>query len=408
MLSSGFSLYYLLFLLMEYTYYLATLADPSSALENTGQTPAKVTLVSLGRPWQNEQRIGRPARNLPKYFRRVSAGPPSSKDVRIVSSLLTAVRVVRGVTQAELAARSGISQAEISHLEAGRRDATPSRLAALASALDVPTDLLVGEVDPPRILHLLQASLPSRAIHRLRAEVTLAGIRLDLLLSDASPAHELPSAHASTAAEAAHALRVAWHVPPGPIANLVTLVETHGIACLLRDLSQVKVHALGNWRAPERAFLFLNASSPPRKRRLALAHELGHALMSTGPSKQAEAGADAFAHEFLMPRADIEGQLWNLTWSRLGALEEEWGVPALTIAGRARDIRAISTTHHRRLRAELLDMGSDASAATTERPTLVASAIRRRGVSLAETAVDALTSAEELRRDYLAGAEATR
>ena len=70
---------YLLFLFMEYNYYLPTLPDPPQPLENTGQTPAKVTLADLGFPWQIESRIAEPAQELPEYSgrSRVTQHPPT-------------------------------------------------------------------------------------------------------------------------------------------------------------------------------------------------------------------------------------------------------------------------------------------------------------------------------------------
>ena len=58
------------------------------------------------------------------------------------SSCLKAVRTWRGLTQAELATRSGLNQGYVSELEARAKSGTPETLSKLAAALDVPAGWL--------------------------------------------------------------------------------------------------------------------------------------------------------------------------------------------------------------------------------------------------------------------------
>ncbi|MCC6736945.1 MAG: helix-turn-helix transcriptional regulator [Bauldia sp.] len=58
---------------------------------------------------------------------------------------LKAIRHWRGLTQAELAARSGTDQGMISALEAGRRRGSSPVWRSIAAALDVPMETIVPE-----------------------------------------------------------------------------------------------------------------------------------------------------------------------------------------------------------------------------------------------------------------------
>lgn len=58
------------------------------------------------------------------------------------NSLLRSLRKWRGLTQADIAARTGLAQGYVSDLEAKRRDGTPETLDKIAAALDVPADWL--------------------------------------------------------------------------------------------------------------------------------------------------------------------------------------------------------------------------------------------------------------------------
>lgn len=56
---------------------------------------------------------------------------------------LTALRIMAGLSQAELSRRSGVSQGHISELESGAKKASPKTIKALATALSVPIPALV-------------------------------------------------------------------------------------------------------------------------------------------------------------------------------------------------------------------------------------------------------------------------
>ncbi len=58
-------------------------------------------------------------------------------------SLLRAVRNWRGLTQAEVAEKSGLTQGYLSDLEAGKREGTPQTLRKIAEAMGVDPVMLV-------------------------------------------------------------------------------------------------------------------------------------------------------------------------------------------------------------------------------------------------------------------------
>ncbi|RBP14064.1 Xre family transcriptional regulator [Roseiarcus fermentans] len=61
------------------------------------------------------------------------------------ASLLAAVRKWRGLSQAELAQRTGLRQGAVSDLETGRRKGAQPTLERIASALDVPLNWIVSK-----------------------------------------------------------------------------------------------------------------------------------------------------------------------------------------------------------------------------------------------------------------------
>ena len=64
---------------------------------------------------------------------------------------LKAAKVLRGITQSELALKAEIPASSISHFEAGSRKPSFDNLHRLAHALAVTTDFLLGRVDDPEL-----------------------------------------------------------------------------------------------------------------------------------------------------------------------------------------------------------------------------------------------------------------
>lgn len=65
----------------------------------------------------------------------------------IFQERLRTARRMRGMEQAQLAAKAGLPAASISHFEKGNRKPSFDNLRRLARALDVSTDFLLGTVD---------------------------------------------------------------------------------------------------------------------------------------------------------------------------------------------------------------------------------------------------------------------
>lgn len=331
-----------------------------------------------------------------------------------VLSLLEAARVASGLTQAELAAKSGVAQGVISKFESGRL-VMDSRVDLLASALEVPVSLVNGSTARAphvRVFHRKQASLPAKAANKLRADLELAHVRIGrLLLGEGDGQEGVPRLPLKTRLEMpsdkARAVRKLWGLPPGPISNIVELLESRGVPCLTWDVASARVDAIASWPEDAPPVVMLGSHAPGDRLRFTVAHELGHAVMHDLPAPECEREADEFAAEFLMPRADIKDALQGATIPRLAELKSEWGTSIAALARRARDVGAISDSAYRGLNIELSMSGhrkSEPVYIEPEQPSLVRDVIHRRqaeGESLTAIAAEALISVDELQRQYL-------
>jgi transcriptional regulator with XRE-family HTH domain len=67
------------------------------------------------------------------------------------SERLKAARELRGLSQAELAEKTGLQPSAVSHFESESRSPSFDNLKRLADALDVTTDYLIGRADSPSV-----------------------------------------------------------------------------------------------------------------------------------------------------------------------------------------------------------------------------------------------------------------
>ena len=73
--------------------------------------------------------------------------PESNRPTEVFPNRLKKARELRGLSQAAVAARSGMQVSAVSHFETGGRKPSFDNLRRLAQALDVTTDYLIGRVD---------------------------------------------------------------------------------------------------------------------------------------------------------------------------------------------------------------------------------------------------------------------
>ena len=263
---------------------------------------------------------------------------------------IATARRARGLTQAALAERVGLTQAALSRHENDLREPTEPLLEEIADALGLAPGLLrqadrmggalaVGAhmrrraTAKPTVWRRLEAQLNLYRLHveRLLDEVDL---RADQTIPWLDPFEYEPAA-------AARLLRMQWRMPAGPVRNLTGWMENAGCLIFGADFATNRVDGLSQWRGPY-PVVMLNTSAPTDRRRLTLAHELGHlCLHSQGVPDDVEADATAFAAEFLMPEETIRPQLRNLTIGRLHDLKRVWGVSMQALIERSHQLGAI-------------------------------------------------------------------
>ena len=281
-----------------------------------------------------------------------------------IGEVLATARRARGMTQEELAEAAAVTQAALSRYEHGLREPDSEVLQRLARSLGV-TPALLERGDRMRggiavaahmrrratakvsIWRSLEARLNMLRLHtmELHEEVTM---RAELQVPTFDPAEDDP-------ADAARMLRVQWRLPVGPVHSLVSWMEAAGVLIFEEDFgSAARVDGLSQW-AEDHALVLLNASAPADRKRLTLAHELGHLILHAHyADEEMEDQANRFSAEFLMPAAEIKPMLrGRLTLSRLVDLKRYWGTSIQSLIERAFHLGVLSAQERSSLYKQL-------------------------------------------------------
>jgi Zn-dependent peptidase ImmA (M78 family)/transcriptional regulator with XRE-family HTH domain len=268
---------------------------------------------------------------------------------------LRVARELVGLSQNELATQVGLSPAAISQFESGAARPSPDTLAALSAALRVPA---VFFAQPVTETHegFFRSLRRTTVVDRRRARA-VAHVAHDLALAAAaagrfviSDVPRIPASGLDASFEEieriAGQVRARWGVPPGPIIDIVELLETHGVVVIRLPLDSMDVDAF-SLPFTDHPVVVLGTDKNDRARsRFDGAHELAHLVLhgeQIWGIKQVEIQAHRFAAAFLLPADEILDQFpTTIDWPRLFELKQYWQVSLAALLMRARTLRRIS------------------------------------------------------------------
>lgn len=274
---------------------------------------------------------------------------------RLGEALHTA-RIAAGLTQAQLADRSEVTQAALSRYENGLREPDPATLDRLTSAVGVNTRLLnnmsevIGSIATEAHMRR-RATAPVRVWRRQEASINVLRAQMGLLLSviDYHPPNTVPILDPIEYPphEAARLVRAQWRMPQGPVRNLTAWMESAGCLIVERDFGSPRVDGLSQWIG-DHPIIMINSRVPTDRKRLTLAHELGHIVMHSEPvhlSAQSEEEAMRFAAEFLMPAHLIRPELRQRSLGHFANMKRKWMVSMAALIERAHNLGTITQTN---------------------------------------------------------------
>ncbi|MEM7046959.1 MAG: XRE family transcriptional regulator [Pseudomonadota bacterium] len=281
--------------------------------------------------------------------------------------LLVLARDSRGMTQADLASNSGVTQAYISKLE-NRLIDKPSdeTVQLLAKALGYQEAFFYNDERRqalPPFHHRKRSRLSKRTLSRIEALVDIDRMRAERLFRsyEEEPVWNLPTygrqGITCSPEEAARHLREAWRVAKGPIGNLTRLVQEAGVVVIELDFQTTDWDGVSSRYKGTPPIVFLNSRTPGDRRRFTLAHEIGHLMLHDGQKDvgvyksdaEKESEANDFAAEFLAPAREIKRYLMYPKLDKLARTKVYWGVSIKALIYRCKTLNLVTDWQYKRL-----------------------------------------------------------
>lgn len=278
--------------------------------------------------------------------------------------MLKLARDARELTQADLAKKSGITQAFISKLEHGLHvQPGEEAMQQMADALGFPVSFFTQKeraLGFPPFHYRKRARLGAKPLARIGAVINIRRMHIAKLLRsyDMEVPKPIPlvdlDAEGLTPERVAERLRAYWMLPRGPIVNVTELVEKAGGIVVPTTFGTNLLDGLSFRSEGMPPLFFMSKDVGGDRFRFSLAHELGHMVMHLIPADDGkmENEAHRFAAAFLMPAAEIKPYLIDAKLSSLGRVKAYWKVSIKALIKRAYDLKLITDSQYKNLNAQ--------------------------------------------------------
>ena len=269
------------------------------------------------------------------------------------------------LSQKELSERTGISQSTLSKFEIGLSVPNLLQVKQLAKALGVlPSFFFIqspaySSMTP---MYRKRASISQKEVNKAASigAIIVAQVQTVLnvvgLNNRCSLPYLPPDEYSDGSAGVARAARAYMGLPSGPVIDLTSTMEDHGIMIFFRTDFSEKIDGYTIYPSTfSFPFTFINSLCQGERVRMTLAHELGHIFMHKFDTPNCEEEAWDFAGEFLMPEDEftdnLPSRITNLR--ALLPLKFKWKVSLGAIAQRLWKLNIISDNTFRYLRIQL-------------------------------------------------------
>lgn len=269
------------------------------------------------------------------------------------------------MSQKELSEKSGLSQSTLSKFEIGLSTPNLEQIKHLAKALEVQASFFY--LSSPAYLSITpmyrrRITISQKDVKKAAAIGAITVAQIDSILqatgldNKCSLPYIAPEEYPNGSIDVARAAREYMGLPAGPVMNITSCMEDHGIMIFFRKDFPEKIDGYTIYPSSfSFPYTFVNSLCQGERVRMTLAHELGHIFMHKFDTPNCEEEAWDFAGEFLMPEEEFTDNLPNkLTNLRfLLPLKFKWQVSLGAIVQRLKKLEIINDNTYKYLRIQL-------------------------------------------------------
>lgn len=289
-----------------------------------------------------------------------AAAPPKR---RLIVGRLKDARIAALMNQSELADVVGITRQAISAYEQGEKSPDSQTLEKISAVLRQPISYFTSDDAP---IFGAFSSLFLRAVGPATKRRNMACVVLSKWFAQVTtyldglvnfPEVKVPQVSPSSNSGrydpeeielAAEECRKLWQLGVGPLSNVVSLLEAHGITVCRHELNGETVEAFSFWSG-NRPFVVLSSQKNSAARsRFDAAHELGHLILhrwigadeleDPKKLKEIEREADRFASAFLLPRRSFQAEIFTTRLDAFVSLKRRWNVSIQAMVYRCKQL----------------------------------------------------------------------
>lgn len=291
-------------------------------------------------------------------------------------------RIGRGLSNAELAERVGVTAQAISQYELGQTTPRGDVLARICTVLNLPlsffgnSDHTFEPPEGPIFFRSLKSSSPrSQDMMHVRAKwswrlfshfekfINFPEVKMFELDSLKEPGEWTQQEINKLATD----VRKNWGLGVGPISNVTALMENNGIVISRAYIGDVKLDAFSHWRG-SRPIMFLSSDKASAVRsRFDAAHELGHLILHTHINLSEikdvrhrnkvltaiEKEANTFASAFLLPEETFCKDVYSSSLSHFISLKRRWKTSIAAMIYRCESLGILSDNQVLYLRKQM-------------------------------------------------------
>jgi Zn-dependent peptidase ImmA (M78 family)/transcriptional regulator with XRE-family HTH domain len=282
---------------------------------------------------------------------------------RLIVGRLKDARIAALMNQSELADAVGITRQAISAYEQGEKSPDSQTLEKISAVLRQPISYFTSDDAP---IFGAFSSLFLRAVGPATKRRNMACVVLSKWFAQVTtyldglvnfPEVKVPQISPSSNSGrydpeeielAAEECRKLWQLGVGPLSNVVSLLEAHGITVCRHELNGETVEAFSFWSG-NRPFVVLSSQKDSAARsRFDAAHELGHLILhrwigadeleDPKKLKDIEREADRFASAFLLPRKSFQAEIFTTRLDAFVSLKRRWNVSIQAMVYRCKQL----------------------------------------------------------------------
>lgn len=297
---------------------------------------------------------------------------------RLFPSRLVEARVAKRLNMSELARLIGVSPQVVSMYELGNRQPDGKILSRIAHELNQPIRYFtterfdLGDINKPAFFRSFKSKTKktnrmcevwrmwlNEIVGYLEGYVDFPSVSIPHLGTDWTRKN-YPNEYIE---EIAELCRRIWGLGDGPIANLVTLIESNGFIVTRAEFGVDNVDAFSYWNK-SRPVIFLGSDKGSCARsRFDAAHELGHIILHSSVTieelenrkrlQAIEKEADRFAGAFLLPFRSFPEEVYSSRISHFIELKRRWNVSMAAMIYRCGDLGILSEEQVLNLRKQI-------------------------------------------------------